>query len=245
MLAPIYLTDSLDLSLYTFDDRIDRYIAEPVGNVTEQSVATETRRLEAQVVVDEVGSDELMITEHPVQRGAVITDHAVRRPCEVRIRMGWSNAYLAEQGNDGDVQAIYERILTLQAKRVPFTIYTGKRVYENMLVASLQVHTDARMEYTFLADIAFREIILVDTSVTTGGRTYDRTAVRDPQKHTPEAQTGEQQVAPRELPAAYFSDAVASDDQLPPPQLRVTSRHVAWAPRRRWQADFGRRSGVP
>lgn len=241
--TPVFLRDSLDLSYYALDARAERYIAEPVGSITAQSIATETRPLQAQVVVDEAGSDELMITEHPVQRGAVITDHAVRRPSEIRVRMGWSNAYLAETG-DADVRAIYERILTLQAKRIPFTVYTGKRVYENMLVASLQVHTDARMEYTFLADIAFREVILVDTQVFTGGRSYDRTSLATPEKNQPTDQTGEKQGMPASIPDAQFNEPT-SDEQLPD-QLLAASRRVAALTRpRRWRADTGPQIGVP
>lgn len=195
---PPFLTwnQSLDLSDYSEFDKaykVDRYIEEEGG-----------KQLRAQVVVEESGSDELQITDHPVQQGAVISDHAVRRPAEVRIRMGWSAAYLVESGGEGDVKGIYDRVLKLQASRKPFTIYTGKRIYENMLVASIQVTTNARMEYTFLADIAFREVLLVGTSVSLGGSwLYSGYELSRPDKNAFTIQSGTMQV----------KDAKVSDTQ--------------------------------
>ncbi|TDV39525.1 hypothetical protein C7405_101644 [Paraburkholderia caballeronis] len=44
------------------------------------------------VIVEEIHSDALAVTEHPVELGAPISDHAYMRPREVVIRCGWSNA---------------------------------------------------------------------------------------------------------------------------------------------------------
>lgn len=49
----------------------------------------------AHVTLEEVGTDELQITDHPVEQGAEITDHAYKKNPEVVIRCGWSNASLA------------------------------------------------------------------------------------------------------------------------------------------------------
>lgn len=48
--------------------------------------------LTAQVTISEAHTDELEITEHPVEQGAVIADHAFKRPAEVTIVCGWSNS---------------------------------------------------------------------------------------------------------------------------------------------------------
>jgi hypothetical protein len=45
-----------------------------------------------QIVLEEVGHDELEITEHPVAQGATIADHAFKRPAEVIIRCAWSDS---------------------------------------------------------------------------------------------------------------------------------------------------------
>lgn len=48
--------------------------------------------LVAQAYVEEVHNDELEITEHPIEQGAAISDHAYKRPSEVILRCGWSNS---------------------------------------------------------------------------------------------------------------------------------------------------------
>lgn len=51
----------------------------------------------ATVTIEEQHQDDLQITDHPVEIGANITDHAYRRPSSVVIKAGWSNA--APAGN--------------------------------------------------------------------------------------------------------------------------------------------------
>lgn len=48
--------------------------------------------LVAQITIEEHHTDELQITDHPVESGAPITDHAFMHPREVRIRCAWSNS---------------------------------------------------------------------------------------------------------------------------------------------------------
>jgi hypothetical protein len=152
--------------------------------------------LQAQVTIDEDHDDELTITEHPVETGAAITDHAFKRPAEVRLRVGWSNAYVG-----GDVKQIYESILAVQNWRYPFRVLTGKRQYNNMLVASLRTHTDEKLEFSFVADIVFREIILVDTSTVQGqvGQTLN------PQTNAPTTAGGTIGTVPASLTAAQIT----------------------------------------
>lgn len=46
----------------------------------------------ATVTVEEHHRDELTITEHPVEQGAPIADHAYKQPAEVTLRLAWSMA---------------------------------------------------------------------------------------------------------------------------------------------------------
>jgi hypothetical protein len=48
--------------------------------------------LVAQVTIQEVHQDTLEITDHPVEMGAVISDHAFKRPAELIITCAWSNS---------------------------------------------------------------------------------------------------------------------------------------------------------
>jgi len=160
-------TDILDLNLpqnFLQQDvgRSDRYIGDlPFASVT----------------IEEDHDDELIITQHPVEFGAIISDHAYKKPAEVRIRCSWNNsgstyplhgnaynqAPLVVSGYEGYARAVYDNILALQLSRKPFSAVTGKRIYKNMLVASVRVHTAPGSEYSLMADISLREVILVST----------------------------------------------------------------------------------
>ena len=74
----------------------------------------------ATVTIEEVAVDELVITEHPVQQGAEITDHAYNKPSEVTLSVMWSE-------EDAPLAETYQKLLELQSSREPFDLVTGKR----------------------------------------------------------------------------------------------------------------------
>ena len=160
-----------------------------------------------QTTIEEVHHDELRITDHPIEEGATISDHAFMMPMEVIIRCAWSNSPASASGLLGkalglaaalggstvgniialpqtiagvgtvqslltgnqvnQIKQIYKNLLDLQTSRVPFDIFTGKRVYKNMLFKSLSVQTDYRTENALLVTAVCREVILVTTSEVT------------------------------------------------------------------------------
>lgn len=131
----------------------------PIGGGLTYQRAIAGRR--ADVTIEEVQRDELVITEHPVEQGAPISDHAYKRPSEVIIRAGWR-----EGGIWDDLSApggIYGWLLGAQAAFQPFDVYTGKRKYTNMLMQGLTATTDSRSEHVLMATIALREVIRVTT----------------------------------------------------------------------------------
>lgn len=46
----------------------------------------------AQATFEEKHTDDLEITEHPVEQGAMISDHAYKRPAKLVMNLGWSNS---------------------------------------------------------------------------------------------------------------------------------------------------------
>ncbi len=50
------------------------------------------RALVAQAVIEEHHTDEVEITQHPIEQNAPITDHAYERPAELVIKFVWSNS---------------------------------------------------------------------------------------------------------------------------------------------------------
>jgi hypothetical protein len=160
---------------------------------------------EAECTVTEEHSDELTITEHPVEYGAAINDHAFKRPSEVRVRIGWTAAYTG-----GDVRTIYEQLLALQGSRQPFEVFTGKRAYRNMLVASLTTQTNSGLEYTFLADVVLRQIILVSTQTIPISANINTLA--NPEGNMPTGQTGTLQTTPASLGETKLARGLGAPD---------------------------------
>lgn len=141
--------------------------------------------LKGYVTFDELGKDELEITDHPIEQGALVSDHAFKRPAEITMRCGWSNSpsdpsllggITGALGTVGiaastilgegasQVNDIYQQVLRLQAERIPIEVFTGKRVYQDMLVKSVQVRTDKDTENVLDLTVVFRQIIRVTTS---------------------------------------------------------------------------------
>ncbi|WP_343724942.1 phage baseplate protein [Herbaspirillum huttiense] len=154
-----------------------------------------------QVTIEEVHNDEMEITDHPVERGSVISDHAFARPAEVIITAGWSNspttigplnqltgaaasassllrAVIGASKAISGIQAMfnpgpsvtedtYRVILGLYNNRELFDVYTGKRIYKDMLIKSLATTTDVRTENSLILRMTLRQIIQADTQTVT------------------------------------------------------------------------------
>ncbi len=135
--------------------------------------------IEIAVSIEEQYNDELTIVDHPVENGAQISDHAYRRPSEVVLQCGWSNAdYKALLGtsqanfngtlsNPDYVNGVYSRLLALQQRCEKFNVTTSRRRYSNMLIAGLAVSTDVKNRAALIVRATLREILVVDTKVTT------------------------------------------------------------------------------
>jgi hypothetical protein len=121
------------------------------------------------VTFDERHHDELVITDHPVEQGASISDHAYKKPAELTLTIGWTNSSLAAITSlqmGGYSAYAYKTLLQLQAMRTPFSISTGKRKYQNMLIQSIDTTTDAKTENSLIVTMHCREVIIVQTTAT-------------------------------------------------------------------------------
>jgi hypothetical protein len=144
-------------------------------------------------------SDALTITRHPVQVGANIADHAYKEPASLRLQWAWSNSSPANAlggnlgsallssvigfgGSEDYVQQVYESLLALQISGAPLTISTGKRLYYNMLIASLHIKTDNNSEYSLPMEIELQEVILVSTQT---AQTPSQDQMAQPQQTAP------------------------------------------------------------
>ena len=125
------------------------------------------------VVISEKHSDTLEITEHPVEVGAAISDHAYRRPSEVVMQVGFADGGslldLLDTTSFGlsaglSPREVYQNLLDLQNSRVPFDVVTGKRLYSNMLIRAMEVTTERSTENVLSAVLTLREVIITSTT---------------------------------------------------------------------------------
>jgi hypothetical protein len=133
------------------------------------------------VVIEEQGSDSMIITDHPVEKGtaAFISDHAYKLPAELVIGYGWSPSGPGNtNGSPNYIQDVYSQILALQAARRLVQVYTGKRAYTSMLIQSVTLSTDRFTDNALLLRISLREILLAAT--TTVEVSLDPTTQLDP-----------------------------------------------------------------
>lgn len=115
------------------------------------------------VTIREVINDNLVVTDHPVETGATISDHAFKRPVEVEMMLGWSNC---TGQSPGYIDMVYAELRDLQGRREPFDVLTGKRALRSMIMAGLTVSTDAHSEETLMVSARLKEIIVVSTQTT-------------------------------------------------------------------------------
>lgn len=145
------------------------------------------------VTVEEQHSDELVITEHPVEKGAAIADHAYKRPVGVMIRAGWSASSLAALGNINYPREIYEGLLTLQRAFTPFDVVTGKRMYSNMLLQRIFETTNEQFPSAILLNLELREVILTQTQTVS---LPSAASMKSPELNAPTQNLGTKNVAP-------------------------------------------------
>jgi hypothetical protein len=118
----------------------------------------------ADAVLEEIGVDEMVITDHPVEEGSSISDHAYKLPSEITLTYVWSDGGKQNAGQDpGFLRSIYSQILQLQIDKNPFEIYTGKRAYKNMLLQSLRCPTDQKTNFVLYVQMHCREVLMAST----------------------------------------------------------------------------------
>ena len=147
-----------------------------------------------EVTLEESHEDSLQITEHPVEQGASVSDHAFCKPAALTLRAATSGAGSAASGV-ASPEELYEKLLALQRGREPFEIITGKRKYANMLLESLSVVTDEGTEHVLSVSAQCREVIIVNTVAVSVPASRTRHA--NPKKTAATTDKGTKQTRPK------------------------------------------------
>jgi len=151
----------------------------------------------ADAVIEEHHIDSTEITQHPIEVGSTISDHAFMKPAELILHMAWSNStigpipgipstsnaiaddliakastvvssntyniYKAFTDDTDKLMVNYNTLRSLQNRFILFTVYTGKRIYQNMLCKELIVETDYKKEESLFVRMTCQQVILVNT----------------------------------------------------------------------------------
>lgn len=100
------------------------------------------------------------------------------------------------------VNAIYQQLLDLQESGIPFSIYTGKRVYRNMLFKTLNTTTAKGTENSLVIRATCKAVIIVTTSVVNVPVNPD--AQSNPEKTSPVVNYGQKQLLSSSLGSGFF-----------------------------------------
>lgn len=118
--------------------------------------------IQVMCAIKEEHHHELAVTQHPVEQGAQIADHAYVLADKVVLTYGWSDSFNTRGGGFGFAKATYDALLALRNTRAPFTLVAGQRTYDNMLMTLLVVPTDVEAPNAVRATIHCQQVILVE-----------------------------------------------------------------------------------
>jgi hypothetical protein len=112
------------------------------------------------------------ITEHPVQSGANISDHAYNLPDRLDIEIYVSDVMdvvIAGQFSDYSTKSIsaYETLRRLKEQRQFLSVHTRLHDYENMLIENMSTPDDYKTSNSFRCRVQLREILVATVATET------------------------------------------------------------------------------
>lgn len=125
-------------------------------------------------------TSELTITNHPVQNGANVSDHAYQEPVTIKMEILMSDSavnYDDDTGADSNSNSTFEglgytrsvgayRLLRqLQKDRRVFTIGTRLEEFQNMMIESINVDDDVETLYGLKATVTLKQVFIANEKV--------------------------------------------------------------------------------
>lgn len=114
-------------------------------------------------------SQNITITQHPVQSGAAVADHAFLEPDEVVLDVGMTDVAtsldtIAGSAKNRSVVA-YEMLRSLAQAREPLDLTTRLFSYKNMMITSIAVDDDFHTMHALRASISLQQIRIVQVAI--------------------------------------------------------------------------------
>ena len=144
------------------------------------STGTSIGTIDIPISVEERYESAIQTTQHPIEAGADITDHAYVLPNRVTLKCVFGNSGIAALisaaqnllssgsiATAGDnATNVYMSLIALMESRTPVTVTTIKRQFPSMLVRSVMVDVDKDTSSSVYATIELIEIFQVSTAST-------------------------------------------------------------------------------
>lgn len=124
-----------------------------------------TITLELDANVSEGFQGDVAITEHPVETGANITDHARLNSEKVTIEGIISNTPLDGDPEAGRAEGAFGDLIELKNARQIMTVFTPRRTYRNMVLESLTSTQTAQTGDALHFTATFKQIQLAEVAV--------------------------------------------------------------------------------
>lgn len=107
----------------------------------------------------------LTITEHPVETGAAVSDHAYINPVELVMQVGMSDvakSIVSGQFSQGSSRSItaFQVLEQLQGQRIPMNVFCRLGLFKNMLIETIAVPDDYTTLYGLKATVTMKEVFV-------------------------------------------------------------------------------------
>jgi hypothetical protein len=105
------------------------------------------------VVISEEAHASMEIPDHPVEKGAKISDHAWRVPTGLTM-----------EAISQDVIGTWRALNDLMAQAEPFDIISGFDIHESMMIKDLHARRDVTTGQILAVSVELKEVIIVETA---------------------------------------------------------------------------------
>ena len=158
---------------YGTDEEQMIYLAPNIAEVTEVLTGAGASQRKEEVTVGyyfdaflkESHSGSVRVTEHPVQGGSNISDHAYNLPDRLTLDVLVSDSVesiISGQFTGGDTKSTsaYEILRSLKERRVLVSVRTRLHYYTNMIIESLNTSGDYRSSNSLRCSVVLRQVMM-------------------------------------------------------------------------------------
>lgn len=112
----------------------------------------------------------LKVTDHPVESGSTISDHAYVEPVEIIMEIGMSDvagSLVPGQFDDSWSRSVsaFKLLQQLQIDRELLFVHTRLRTYNNMIITSISAPDEAKTLFGLRVSVTLREVLITGTQV--------------------------------------------------------------------------------